>query len=378
MSNFKRQSQYLHNKEKWKSLYESGMSYTQIGQQEGVYYTTVQNVLKGVVTPRPKQTYASFVDKWVELYGKGQTTTDISIQYKVDVGTVSKYLKKAGVEIRKKSGRKSPFENVIPDWIVKYKEGLSLKEIADQYQTFPQTVHKHIKDKVDMREYTETSRVYALLHPDYFDFINTNDKAYWLGVWYGTGFISKSIGGYESTLSVGIKDIDTLVRFQQCIGYERPIDIFEDEGVNVAKLRIHSKQIYESLLSHGLIQQKTENLTFPTWLPSDLVGGFLLGYYEGKGSCYLSGGIIKGKRYSSYKLSIFGNQLFLDKLNISIFNHTGIRMNQSYVKSSKKGSTPIPCLRLGSQENIMKIANWIYKDVSQYSKDRDIRQLLNN
>jgi predicted DNA-binding protein YlxM (UPF0122 family) len=375
VSRHKRESAYLHKQEEWKELYESGMSYTQIGKKNGVHYTTVQTVLKDVVKPRPKQKFAHLAKEWVELYTINQySINQIAEQYKTDPVTVSKYLKQEGVELRRQYGQSSPHEAHIPQWIKDYESGKSLKEIADEYETFPQTVHKHIKDKVEMREYTETSRMYEILHPDYLHTIDSHEKAYWLGIWYGTGFLSKSVGGYESTLTVGIKDQSTLERFKNLIGFDKPLEEYREKEIHVTKLRIHNKTFYDTLFSHGLRGDKTSTMSFPTKLGSEFYNSFVLGFYEGKGSCYISTGVVNGVGYKHITFQLFGNSEFLDSLKRVIKEALDIEIHKGVNKGKDKED--VHYLRTGAKDTIIKIADWLYNGNTTHAEHRDVRNIL--
>lgn len=377
MTRHKKQSAYLHKQEEWKELYESGMSYTQIGKLNGVHYTTVQTVLRGVVKPRPKQKYAHLTEEWVRLYeGEKWSINQIGEKYKADPITVSKYLKKAGVELRKQYGQRSPYEELIPKWIEQYQSGKSLKDIADEFNTYPQTVHKHIHDKVEMREYEETSRLYEIQHPDYLQTIDTHEKAYWLGIWYGTGFVSKSFGGYESSLVLSYKDKQTIEKFHKQIGYQKPIDIIKDKTTHIAKTRIHSKTFYEILTSHGLQENKADISTLPSSIPSEYLCSFALGYYEGKGSAYFAKSTTKGKEYRYIVFSLFGNEEFLTSLHQVIQKQVGVTLNQGVNVATNPDKQPVPYIETGSKEKVKAIADWLYLGNTTYSKHRDLRELL--
>lgn len=376
MSRKKRQSSYLHKQEEWKALYEGGLSFTQIGKIEGVYYKTVQTVLRDVVTPRPKQQFAHLVDKWIELYiNKELSINDIAGQFNADVSTVSKYLKQAGIQLRR-TGQSSPFESDVPTWIELYQNGKSLKEIADKYNTFPQTVHKHLRDKIKMREYTETSKYYEITNEHYLDKIDSPNKAYWLGIWYGTGFISKSIGGYECTLIVSRKDEITLERFKNHIGYSRGFDLLQEENVDTVKLRINNKSIFDALTSHGLLSNKSTELSFPSFLPPNFLSSFLLGYFEGKGTCYTSCSVISGVTYNKIAFNLFGNERFLSDAREVILQQAGVKLGNGIKNHHKGDREPVFVLRTSAKKTVAQMAEWLYSNDTEYSEIRDIRNLL--
>ena len=376
MSNH-RKSAYLHKQEEWKALYESGESFRSIAQKEGIYYRTVQGVLRGIVEPRPKKAYAHLVDKWVEDYViKEMNAQEIAEAYKVDGVTVAKYLRGAGVEIRNSRNKKSPFEEAIPKWIERYNAGETLLEIANAYGTYPQTVHKHIQDKVTMRHYAETSQIHDIEHPDYFEVIDSPEKAYWLGIWFGTGFIATTPLSRECTLIAGVNQRKTIDRFKSVIGYTRPIQIVKKRKSEVARLRIHNKQFAKSLEMQGLIPEKQDDLKFPKHLDSAFYSPFLLGYIEGKGSCYIHTQQVKGKTYYQLWLYVFGTNDFLTTVKEVLKSEAHAEANIKEVKKRGKDGGIRYEIRISRFSEVEKTIEWLYQNAPIFDEERDMREKL--
>ncbi|QST02856.1 hypothetical protein IMZ31_20110 (plasmid) [Pontibacillus sp. ALD_SL1] len=375
MSRNKRESHYLHKQQEWKELYHSGQSFTEIAKNEDIHYTTVQRVLNGVVAPRMKQKFAHYAKEWVRLYNEGWSSSSIAKTYETTTGTVTKYLKQEGVELARK-GPTSKLKKYVPQWIELYENGHSLKEIGDWYGTYPQTVHKHIKDKTSMRTYTETSQRYELEQPDYFQEIDSPEKAYWLGVWFSTGFVSKAVGGYECTLHLSKKDLPLLERFQGVIGSYKPIEYRDYENGSVsAKLRVLNKKMYEDLLKQGLRSDKYDVEKVPP-IPDEFYSSFALGYFEGKGSCFESSSVQKGTRYHKIVLVFFGNQVFLQHLKEIILNQTGETMYSATYNPGSWGKEQTYGIRRSSRESVKNIIHWLYRDAHGIPVHKDARLVM--
>lgn len=373
----KRQSAYLHKRDEWKRLYDSGESFTAIAKKEGVFYRTVQGVLKDVVKTRPKKAYGHLVDKWVEEYVEKEiTANEIAERYKVDAVTVAKYLKEAGVEIRNSRPKKSPFEEVIPEWIRRYNAGDTLQDIATDFATYPQTVHKHIHKKVTMRHYAETSQVHDIANPSYFNEIDSHEKAYWLGVWFGTGFVAKADLARECTLIISLQERLTLDRFREVIGYTKPIQVINERYRKVARLRINNKEFGESLERHGLKAGKHEELAFPTHLKRSYYPSFLLGYIEGKGSCFNHTHQVKGTDYWQLWLYIFGTADFLAHIQSILKEEIGIDVDVKKPKSKKAGSLERHEIKVSRLSKLEPIIEWLYAEAPVFSEERDMRKRL--
>lgn len=369
-------SSYIDKQNEWKELYESGLSFSKIAKEEGISRLTVQRVLDGVVTVRSKKKYAHLLNRWVDLYvNQGISSTEIAERDKVDAVTVIKYLKDAGVEMRRQYGQTSPYETFIPTWIELYKAGNSLKEIADQYDTFPQTVHKHLKEHIELRDYEEASIQYSIEHIDDFKRIDTPEKAYWLGVWYATGSVFKNATSVECTLVVASKDRELLERFRKRIGYERSVEDIQQEQKNVSRLRFTQQSFYQLLTKHGLTTDKSQRLQFPLWLKRKLYPSFLMGYYEGKGFCQY-----RKKENGSFQalLAWYGSEEFLLSVQHILRKETGITpiFRMKWMKKEDGSETVLRSVMLTSKKKIEQIITWLYQDGVACSSKRDMRMIL--
>lgn len=374
----KKQSPYIDYQDEWKQLYDSGLSFTEIAKRYGVVYSTVQTVLRGVVKPRPKQQYASYAKKWAKMYNEGYSSNEIAEKDNVSVNTVTKYLKKEGVELRRQVVREREYEHLTNTWIGLYNSGKSLKEIAEQYETTPQTVHKYIKDKTEMRWYTETSRQFEI-NESIFDVIDNDEKAYWLGLMFSTGSIINDINGGGIQLSISIKDIDRVEGFQNFLETEKEIKTIKHETYHQAFIRIHNKHLYEVMLSHGLESNKNQSLCFPKHINDKYLSAFILGYFEGRGSVYNSHSTIKGRTYITTYVSIFGTNAFLEGFKDKIKEMVDIDFYYTHLYNNFGNGyeeKDIHSLNIGRRSEVEKFALWLYTGKQEYSKRRDIREYL--
>lgn len=117
-------------------------------------------------------------------------------------------------------------------------------------------------------------------------------------------------------------------------------------------------------------------MTIPTTLPKELYSSFVLGYYEGKGSCYTSSAMTRGRSYNRITFSLFGNKEFLNELRHVIKEETGVELREGVLRQKKKEEIHI--IRTSSKDKANKIADWMYSGNTIYSEHRDIREILKN
>jgi len=85
-------------------------------------------------------------DEFVKLYEQGYSTRQIAKIYGLEKTTISRWLKKQGVELRVKKTF-NVTEDMANEFIKLYTQGLSTHEIARRFNISQSTVHKHLKEK---------------------------------------------------------------------------------------------------------------------------------------------------------------------------------------------------------------------------------------
>lgn len=125
------------------------------------------------------------------------------------------------------------------------------------------------------------------LREDYFDKIDTQEKAYWLGFIAADGCIGTQYGR-PSVLVVGlaIRDGQHLEKLKSCLGYTGPIHERPKLGKYGARyLQVGSKRLCQGLVNNGCGPRKTWHMDAPQ-LSAELVRHWVRGFFDGDGSIY--------------------------------------------------------------------------------------------
>lgn len=136
------------------------------------------------------------------------------------------------------------------------------------------------------------NRKHIFSHPNlivnYFENINTKEKAYWLGFLYADGYIQKN--NCTLVLDLSEKDINQIHKFCQTIGGNpEKIKIRVHHNFkNVVKsvsVRISNKKFVENLIKWGCVNKKSKIIRWPHVCLNniELRLSFLAGYYDGDG-----------------------------------------------------------------------------------------------
>ena len=137
-----------------------------------------------------------------------------------------------------------------------------------------------------------TNRRYEVNH-HYFDVIDTEEKAYWLGFLYADGYIRERKSGNSLEMKLSIKDRNHLELFRQHLESNHLISdslskVKYKGGVSVSQmvhLAIYSSRLVESVKTKGIHSRKTYTIDNPN-IDEGLRHHFIRGYFDGDGSFY--------------------------------------------------------------------------------------------
>lgn len=168
-----------------------------------------------------------------------------------------------------------------------YKNGLATRAAARLAGVSPATFHRILTRNAVKRDRTTGPRNKIPVDETYFDTIDNEQKAYWLGFIAADGCVRQNqAGGWEFFLRLSTRDgqhVRQLVR-----------DLRSRHRVVTARractVRIVRKQFVACLMKSGITPNKARTLSFPQWLAADLVPHFVRGYFDGDGSCGLHRG----------------------------------------------------------------------------------------
>lgn len=204
------------------------------------------------------------------------------------------------------------YDEKLEDLIIsKYNEGISpykmVKTIPELYNKRPSVIYGVLKRKgiKSHNEYplTEEQRLQRRtynINDNYFNIIDNEHKAYWLGFIYADGYITSvedKVG-----ISLSIEDKNHLEKFKNDINFTGPIcDYKAKKGYSdktiYSRILIASKQMKNDLKKLGVLENKTEILTFPnsSQVPDKFINDFIRGYIDGDGSITHSHKQLNGK-----------------------------------------------------------------------------------
>jgi len=229
---------------------------------------------------------------------------------------------------------------------------------------------------------------------NYFKKIDTEAKAYFLGLLYadGSNIIPKQKNKISSgrTIKLALQSIDKeiLEIFSNEIEGNIPIK-FEEKSLknsnhkNIAYINICSNNISKDLIKLGCVPNKHKKLQFPPFkiVPQELMPHFIRGYFDGDGciwdgkrkemrvkdSTRKEGGRVRivhnvKFQFTGYKDFILGLKFYL----VNNFNFNDNKLNYSKNKDH-------PTLEYSGRQQAKKIYDVMYKNASIFLKRKEIK-----
>ena len=124
------------------------------------------------------------------------------------------------------------------------------------------------------------------VNDDYFETIDTEEKAYWLGFIYADGYVMSN----SDKVGIALSSIDKshLEKFKKAITFTGEIKDYVETGgyaigATYSRILITSSKLKKDLMRHGIVPNKTDIIKFPTMLSKDLLPHFIRGYFDGDG-----------------------------------------------------------------------------------------------
>jgi hypothetical protein len=242
--------------------------------------------------------------------------------------------------------------------ITEYGKGQSPNKMSEQlgcsYTLILDLLDKYHIVRTDSNKF---KRKHKTVKEDYFDIIDTQEKAYFLGLMFADG--NNRIG--TASISLQERDREILEKFSIAI-FDEVILTFRDcshksNHQNHYRFRIHNQKMCLRLEKLGCVPAKSLILKWPQWLiDPDLQRHFIRGYFDGDGTVYCR------KETNCYGFGIISTNDFCK--NVDRVVNQQIQIYFGYEMPWANGITTD--ISVYGNRNIFKILNWLYKDATIY------------
>lgn len=214
------------------------------------------------------------------------------------------------------------------------------------------------------------------LKENFFDEIDTQEKAYFLGFLYADGCnilhrnrISIVLHEKDYELLKKLNDLlldgnDIKIERRKNIGGHYIKGKFCRNSGNSIRLDINSKYMSRKLNSMGMIPRKSSIVLFPTCVPFHLMTHFIRGYFDGDGS------LMTNRCRDGFRIKIASSKYFCESMKQIIMQRIGLKFNLYNEKDTYS------IIVLSGTYNAKLFCDWIYMDSSIHMKRKYEKYLL--
>lgn len=303
----------------------------------------------------------------IKDYKSGASVSKLTKKYSLSYYTINNYLIKNKVKMVKHN--KISQEQI--DKVIEIaKNGFIMKEIEDTLSLDRNTVRNIICEYNLSLETRKVPRDEKNKDFDdsYFENIDTENKAYFLGLIYADGNVRERNGKYYLNLELKREDkyiIEKLASELKCNNsiYDRDRDTNFGKSVMSSFITCNSKQIFDDLARFNIIPDKSHQTksfkNVEKYIPENLIKHFLRGVIDGDGTI--------SKRYTTTQntIAVYQNEIefcydFDKLLKTSIKNEN---LKENIIMNKWNG---VYSLRYRRINDIKEICDFLYNGANIY------------
>lgn len=246
-------------------------------------------------------------------------------------------------------------ESIVNDFLI----GMEVRDLIIIYNTTKRAIPKILK------EYginTKRKNRYTL-NENYFEIIDTEHKAYWLGFIAADGCITNT-----NYFAIALKDEDILLQLKRDLEYTG--DVYapkQNLNTDYYRLNFSSKKLCDDLRALGIHECKSLSYNSLPNLDNALMPHFIRGYFDGDGSLYQGESFNYNKdrteKYfnSYFRFNIIATESFCSCLNNylkDIIHYEG--------KIHPHSNSDMYYYNVYSKQAILNLYNYLYTNSTVY------------
>jgi hypothetical protein len=358
--------------------YTTGMSYKRLGELFNIGSTTARLIVVKSGVKR-REWYNSNtgckpidVDLVIKTYEETRSMEKTASILGLDYGLINRTLHKNNVQIDPVGGKRKLGDRLEARVCKLYRNGATMRELGHLYEVDDTTILGILRRNGEVTRPTKENQYHII--EDFFDDINTEEKAYFLGMLYADGNVARD----QPTICLSLQEDDGYLveQLNSFVSNDRPLYLKSDNDNESSRpqynLVMYSQHMKDTLVSYGMVPAKSLILQFPqviTDAPEHIQRHCIRGWFDGDGhvSIYKR----KDKRNENSPQNYKHNVSIVGTLDAM----TGIRcIIEKYIpdisfhiyKKDKSNDKNTYILMVQGGFNAGKFLKWLYTDATIY------------
>ena len=250
--------------------------------------------------------------------------------------------------------------------IIKYylSQPMTMKQVEDKYELSHPTITKILKD---VPKYTKAKLNNPNMKEHFFQEINEEAKAYFLGLLISDGNVFKDNTGRQASISItlDLKDEYMLEKFKEVLQANTSVG---HDGRGCGQIAVRSNIMAEDLAKYGVIPRKSYNTYLPL-ISKEMMPHLIRGIFDGDGSIMAKPNPNNdGHNRFLHSISFCGTHQLMEDISNYILENLGIKATVYDYKDRNLSE-----LKIQNIDNIAKFGYWIYRNSTIFlNRKKDI------
>lgn len=274
-------------------------------------------------------------DLILKMYNNGYNTVTIAKELNRNNSSIGRYLKKIGLKATYSKCELSDDEKQKIREM--YKEGCTARQILLLYSSKISTENT-IMSVVKEVNINRKRGVPSHCNEDYFSSIDTESKAYFLGLFLTDGnvhLLNRNTEQYVVQIALKNEDFYILEKFKKEIESSNIVRNYCKNNRNEALFAVSSLKMAQDLKRWGVYPNKTFSAELNYNIPKNLFRHYIRGIFDGDGTVFISKGYVKYGFYGTHQLVNQVQQWLIKEIGISC-NKVFDKDTVSFVTYQKK------------------------------------------
>jgi hypothetical protein len=229
--------------------------------------------------------------------------------------------------------------------------------LIEKYHLSYPTIIKILRDIPKWEKY----KIYnPNIKEDYFETIDSEMKAYFIGLMIADGNVFEPYDGRSCSTSITLDNEDKYIleRFRKELGVN---NIVANDGRGCSYMAIKSNKIAQDLKKYGIVPRKTLTTYLPQNIDEKLMRHLVRGILDGDGSLY-----IKQREHGfMHRISFCGTLRLMTELSEYLTKTLALSLKPKvYTYKNRQLSE----FKLQSYESVSKFLHWVYDDATIFLK----------
>ena len=250
--------------------------------------------------------------------------------------------------------------------IIKYylSQPMTMKQVEDKYELSHPTMTKILKD---VPKYTKAKLNNPDMKEHFFQEIDEEAKAYFLGLLISDGNVFKDNTGRQASISItlDLKDEYMLEKFKEVLQANTSIG---HDGRGCGQMAVRSNIMAEDLAKYGVVPRKSYNTYLPQ-ISKEMMPHLIRGIFDGDGSIMAKPNPNNdGHNRFLHSISFCGTHQLMEDISNYILENLGIKTTVYDYKDRNLSE-----LKIQNMYNIAKFGYWIYRNSTIFlNRKKDI------